>query len=112
MIRMARGWFSDTPVVLAMVAQTEIRRGNLSSALTALLEVERMAETGKFDRTISTHPKILNEALFTNLALVAHQLGRLDVARRNYERLLAVDPGNTQMRSNLDRLGSITSDRR
>lgn len=104
LLRMARGWFSNHPGVLSMCAQIEIRRKDLRQALRDLLEVERMAQTGEYDRLTATMPSVLGVGLSTNLALVAHQLGRRDIAERHYRRLLELDPGNAMARENLARL--------
>ncbi|MBX3119279.1 MAG: glycosyltransferase [Fimbriimonadaceae bacterium] len=94
LIRCARAWFPKSPTVLFLVAQMEIRRKNLTMALQDLLEIERMKETDTYEKFALVEPRVLSEGLYTNLALVAHQLGRRDIAIRNYERLLAVDPNN------------------
>jgi glycosyltransferase involved in cell wall biosynthesis len=104
LLRMARGWFPDHPGVLSMCAQVEIRRKNLRRALEDLLEVERMAGTGDYDRLTATSPVMLGIGLSTNLALVAHQVGRHDLAERHYRRLLELDPGNPLAQQNLARL--------
>lgn len=101
LLRLARGWFPQSPTALSIAAQVEIRRGNLRNALDILLAVERLAESGRYDRRTSVHPKLVQEALYTNLALVAHQLGRADIARRNYDRLLDLDPSNALAKQNL-----------
>lgn len=104
LLRLARGWFFDHPGTRYLCAQVEIRRGDLRRALDDLLEVEQMAETGRYDRLTSSNPSVLQEGLSTNLALVAHQLGRRDLARKHYERLLRLDPGNALARQNLTQL--------
>lgn len=104
LLRLGRGWFPDHPGVRSAVAQVEIRRGDLRAAFEDLREVERMAETGVYDRLTTTHPAILGEALSTNLALVAHQLGKRDLARKHYERLLRFNPNHPIARQNLPRL--------
>lgn len=104
LIRLAGGWFPESPAVLWQVAQVEVRRGNLPSALYALMEIEKMAESGSFDRRTPYHPGILGLALWTNLALVAHQVGRRDVALRNYRRILEVDPNNETAKQNMAKL--------
>ncbi len=101
LVRVARGWFPRSPTLLSVLSQIAIRRGDLHSAYSALVEVEKMAEEGTYDRTTSVQPTVLQEALFTNLALVAHQLGKREVARRNYERLLRIDPENPVANQNL-----------
>lgn len=101
LMRIARGWFGDVPAVLSMIGQTEIRRGDLRAAYAALADLEEMVERGSYNKAIAVNPSMLQEHLFTNLALVAHQLGRKDVARRNYERLLRLDPNNAAARQNL-----------
>lgn len=104
LLRLGRGWFPDHPGVRSICAQIEIRRGELRRALDDLLEVEQMAETGKFDRLTSSHPSVLREGLSTNLALVAHQLGKRDLAKKHYLRLLEFDPNNLLARQNLSEL--------
>lgn len=94
MLKLGRGWFPDHPGVRSLCAQTEIRRGDLRAALQDLLAVEEMSETGVYDRFTSTNPKMLGEALSLNLALVAHQLGREDLALKHYRRLLQLVPGH------------------
>jgi glycosyltransferase involved in cell wall biosynthesis len=101
LLRMCRGWFGDHPGVRFMAAQTEIRRGDLRKAFDDLLDVERMAETGEYDRLTTSNPTFLREGLSQNLALVAHQLGRWDIARKHYERLLALSPENAIAAENL-----------
>ncbi len=101
LLRMARGWFSDHPGVLYMCAQVEIRRKDLRRAFQDLLKVERMAISGDYDRLTTTVPSMLGTGLSTNLALVAHQLGRKDIAARHYRRLLELDPTNAVARENL-----------
>lgn len=103
-LRLARGWFPDEPSVTYVAAKTFIRRGDLRSALDALLDLERMAETGDYSRAGFTHPSMLEEALWQNLALVAHQLGRKDIAARNYARLLARDPNHPVAKRNMQLL--------
>lgn len=101
LILLCKGWFPRSPWALSVAAQTEIRRGNLQGALSTLRDLERLAATGSYDRATTVHPMLLGEALYTNLALVAHQLGRVDLARLNYERLLKLDPQNQLARENL-----------
>lgn len=104
LIRLIRGWFPDSPIAASAAAKIHIRRGELTHALRALLELERMADSGRYDRSIAFHPSLMKEALWTNLALVAQQLGRRDVARRNYLRLLEAHPGHPVAAQNLRRL--------
>jgi Tfp pilus assembly protein PilF len=85
-------------------AQLEVRRGDLQAALRALLDLERMAETGVFDKRASYPAPVLGLALWNNLAIVAHKLGRREVARRNYERVLAAQPNNAAVREALNRM--------
>lgn len=101
LIRLARGWFPESPVALTAAAQAEIRRGNLQGALPILLDIEKLAATGQYGRATTVHPSLLREGLYTNLGLVAHQLGRRDVAARAYKRLLEFDPNNPVARQNL-----------
>ena len=103
-IRLARGWFSSEPAATYAAAKTLIRRKDLRNALDALLDLERMSETGQYIRTGFAHPAMLQEALWQNLALVAHQLGRTNIAVRNYERLLRHDPNHPVARQNLSLL--------
>lgn len=105
-IRLARGWFALHPTVLSLVAQTEIRRGNLVGAYAALRDVEQLAESGAYDRTTSTNPILLGEGLYLNLGIVAHQLGKLDVAKRSYRKLLQIHPDHPVAEQNLRLLGS------
>lgn len=107
-LRLGRGWFSDHPGVRSICAQTEIRRGNLRAALDDLLAVEQMSETGQYDRLTDTNPKLLGEALSLNLALVAHQLGREQLARKHYHRLLKLVPGHPVATQNLPLLSKST----
>ena len=100
-LRLARGWCSNDPAVTYAAAKTFIRRKDLRSAFDALADLEEMARTGVYQRSGFNHPSMLQEALWQNLALVAHQLGRKEVARRNYERLLKHDPNHQLARQNL-----------
>lgn len=104
-ILLAHRWFSRHPTTLSLVAQTEIRRGNLVEAYDALREVEKMAESGTFDRTTSTNPLLLGEGLYHNLGVIAHQLGKLDVAERCYVKLLRIRPDHPIAEHNLRLLG-------
>jgi hypothetical protein len=101
--RLARGWFFEDPPATWAVAQIEMRRGDLRAAYDALADLERMSERGH--RGIGNfNPTILREGLWTNLGIVAHQLGRRDVARRNYERLLQIDPNHPVASVNIRQL--------
>ena len=100
-LRLARGWCSDDPSATYAAAKTFIRRKDLRSALDSLLDLERMATTGDYRRSGYNHPSMMQEALWQNLALVAHQLGRKDIAARNYEKLLRFDPENQVARQNM-----------
>ncbi|HJP83339.1 MAG TPA: glycosyltransferase family 2 protein [Fimbriimonadaceae bacterium] len=100
-IRLTRGWFADEPAATYAAAKTLIRRKELRNALDALLDLERMSETGQYIRTGFAHPAMLQEALWQNLALVAHQLGRANIAARNYERLLRQNPDHPVAKQNL-----------
>lgn len=100
-LRLARGWCSNDPAVTYAAAKTFIRRKDLRSALDALLDLEYMSTTGDYQRSGFNHPSMLQEALWQNLALVAHQLGKKDIAARNYERLLKFDPNHPVARQNL-----------
>ncbi len=104
LMRCARAWFPKSPTILFLVAQIEIRRKNLSMALRDLMEIERMKENDSYEKFALIEPRILNEGLYTNLALVAHQHGRKDVALRNYQRLLSVDPNNEMALNNIRHL--------
>ncbi|MCC7228765.1 MAG: glycosyltransferase [Fimbriimonadaceae bacterium] len=100
-LRLARGWCHRDPAVTYAAAKTFIRRKDLRSALDALLDLEHMSQTGDYQRSGFNHPSMLEEALWHNLALVAHQLGRKEVAARNYERLLRQNPNNAVARQNM-----------
>jgi glycosyltransferase involved in cell wall biosynthesis len=100
-LRIARGWCHDDPSATYAAAKTFIRRKDLRSAFDALLDLERMSTTGQYRRSGYSHPSVLQESLWQNLALVAHQLGKKEVAARNYEKLLRFDPENAVARQNL-----------
>jgi hypothetical protein len=101
LIRCLRGWFPNSPPVAWFIAHVEIRRGDLAAALRYLVDLEKMVESGVYDSRTTCPAAILGIGLWTNLAIVAHQLGRKDVARRNYRRILAVDPANAVARKNI-----------
>ncbi len=103
-LRIARGWCAMDPAVTYAAAKTMIRRKDLRGAFDALRDLETMAETGEYLRSGYNHPSMLQEALWQNLALVAHQLGRKDVAARNYQRLLRFDPNSELAKENLSML--------
>lgn len=100
-LMLARGWCANDPAVTYAAAKTYIRRKDLRSALDALLDLEYMSTSGDYQRSGFNHPSMLQEALWQNLALVAHQLGRKDIAARNYERLLKFDPNHPVARQNM-----------
>jgi hypothetical protein len=101
LLRLGRAWFPDNPAVLWSVAQFEVARGDLSAAFASLQDIEALVDGGRYDKRTPHFAMVTGIGLYTNLALVAHQLGRKDVARRNYERLLVADPGNGVARKNL-----------
>jgi glycosyltransferase involved in cell wall biosynthesis len=103
-LRLARGWFHDDPAVTYAAAKTFVRRNDLRSALDAFLDLERMSESGEYARSGFHHPSMLEEALWQNLAIVAHQLGKKDIAARNYERLLRRDPNDQVALKNMGML--------
>ena len=98
LIRYARGWLSDRPLILWTLAELEIKRGSLLNAFHILRELEALSRQGTSRATVFPEQR---EALWTNLALVAHQLGRKEIARINYERLLSLDPNHPVATQNL-----------
>ncbi len=101
LLRLARGWCSRLPGTTWMVAQLELKRGRLREALEALLDLEQMFVTDDYDRVGAFQRGTIEQATWLNLALVSHQLGRKEIARRNYQRVLARDPNHGQARQNL-----------
>ena len=104
LLRLGRAWFPDNPSVLWHVSQLEIRRGNMQAALRCLCDLEALAVSGRYDQRTPHYETMVGKGLYTNLALVAHQLGRSDIARRNYERLLEIEPDNAVARQNIQLL--------
>lgn len=100
-LRVCRGWFHDHPSLRFLCATIEIKRQNIRAALYDLLDIETLVETQKFDRQFGVQELVIGEGLWTNLGIVAHQLGRVDVAKRNYERLLKMNPNHPVAKQNL-----------
>jgi len=67
---------------------------NWKGAYEALITLERMATLQEYDRFVSFHPMIFGEALWHNLSQVAHLGGDLATARRNYQKLLSLNPSH------------------
>ncbi|MGH7178242.1 MAG: glycosyltransferase [Tepidisphaeraceae bacterium] len=97
-------WHPDSPPALWALSVFEERRGNVQNEFDALLRVEQLMITGRHNRHVSFPPWIFGEPLFSRLAVTAHRLGRLDVARRNYQRLLELNPQHPLAVGNLAHL--------
>ena len=80
-------WFPDYPSVLWAIGAAETRRGDLPAALNAYLRLEELAQSGRYERTMSFDPAILGPHLWNALGYVAQQLGRYDVVERCARRL-------------------------
>ncbi len=66
----------------------------------------------RYQRALLVIPQ--SAALHNNLALTYEQLGRMEEAEKEYRTALRLDPGNTQITSNLERFekaksGSLTN---
>jgi glycosyltransferase involved in cell wall biosynthesis len=91
LMRLGQGWFPDHPGVRFLIAQVLVRRNDLRGALAHLLAVERMAETGEYDRLTSTNPVMLGAGLSRNLAWIAQQLGMTPLAQKHAARLARLE---------------------
>jgi len=101
LLRLARGWCARLPGTTWAAAQLYLRRKQLREAMDCLLDLEDMLVRDDYWRVGAFRRGMLERATWQNLALVAHQLGRREVAKRNYERWLKLDPLNQQARTNL-----------
>ncbi len=104
LIRLTRGWCSRLPGATWSAAQIQLRRGRLREAMDCLLDLEHMFLTNDYQRFGGFQRGTIERATWQNLALVAHQLGRLEIAKRNYQRWLQLEPLNEQARQNLNLL--------
>lgn len=89
MIERAWAWFPDYPSVVWAIALGEMKRGNLEGALRAFLTLERLAETGKYERSIAFDATILGSGLWNALGFLGQQMGRRDLVERAVKRLQA-----------------------
>lgn len=82
-------WFGSYPGVLWAVGIAQTRRHDWREALKALLKLEELAETGRYDRSLSFDPSILGPHLWNALGYAAQQAGRFDICERCARRLQA-----------------------
>jgi hypothetical protein len=104
LIRYALRWHHRSVVALWGVATTEMRRGSGFHAYQALLELEAMGETGDYDRLAGSPEVFIKDGAWLHLATVAEALGKRDVARRNWQRILDKDPANPVAKERLREL--------
>lgn len=82
-------WFPNYPGVLWAIGQVETRRGNAEQALKAFQALQKLSETGNYERTIGFDPQILNIHLWNALGYTASRLGRIDIMELCARRLEA-----------------------
>lgn len=87
-------WFPRDPIAIWSVAAAERRRGNPEGEMRALLRLEEMGETNEYDRFLSFDPGLIGPKCWANLALVAFEIEEDDIARRNFEKMIRVDPSD------------------
>lgn len=75
-------WFGNYPGVLWATGLAEVKRGNLQGALKAYLRLEKLSETGAYERSLAFPAAILGAHLWNALGYVAQQLGRMDIVER------------------------------
>lgn len=85
--RTASRWFSEAPVVVFFAARLMVARKEFARAFDLLLNLEQMASSGRYDRTIPVPKEMLGPPLWNMLGYVATQVGREDVADRCRRRL-------------------------
>ncbi len=79
-IERSRQWFDSYPGVLWAIGIAETRRGSLDKALEAFLAIQKLSETGIFERSMPFDPNILGPHLWNALGFTANQIGRRDIA--------------------------------
>ncbi|HZH98267.1 MAG TPA: glycosyltransferase [Fimbriimonadaceae bacterium] len=84
----------ENPITMWGIAGLEIRRNNLWHAYHALLQLEEMGQTGIYDRSAGSPEVFTKDGAWHNLALVSFHLGKEAVAKRNYDRLIAMNPNH------------------
>lgn len=94
MIRQVVRWYYRNPTPMWSVARTEIRRSNGFHAYQILLELQEMGDTGDYDRRAGVPQVLVKDGCWHHLGVVSEAIGKLDVARQSYARLLAVDPNH------------------
>jgi glycosyltransferase involved in cell wall biosynthesis len=87
LIRKALEWFPENPVILFYAAVLERKRGDFDRALVIFLKLEKMADSGEYDRAMSIPLEFLGERLWKSLGFIATKLGRDDIVRRCQRRL-------------------------
>lgn len=98
-------WFARFPNVMWAKSLVDLRRNNKWHAFQALLQLEHLSLTGEYSRWGHVDPAFLTFGLWQNLAQAAHQIGKIEVAKRNYLKLLEVNPGNRRIIEMLESLG-------
>jgi glycosyltransferase involved in cell wall biosynthesis len=89
LIKKTLEWYPTNPVHLFYIAVLERKRGNLERALQVFLKVEKLAESGDYDRGMSIPLEFLGERLWKGMGYVATKLGREDIVRRCQMKLAA-----------------------
>jgi glycosyltransferase involved in cell wall biosynthesis len=80
-------WFDSSPPMLWTIVRAEKRRGNLVGVYRALLRLEELSESDRYEREYVFDGRLLREGLWEYLSTVADSLGNHDVAERNRARL-------------------------
>lgn len=104
-IRYLLRWHFNNVVALWGVATSELRRRNLMQSYHALRELEEMGETGDYDRLAPAPLVFVTVGAWEYLGNVALKLGKRDVAKRNFQRLLKAHPEHQGAAAALKELG-------
>ncbi len=101
LVRYGWRWFNRLPYVVWAIANLESRRRRPLEEFNALQVLEQMADTGDYARFAGFPGGILGEPMRVRLAQAAERLGQPDIAKRNWEKVLAANPQNEAAKARL-----------
>ncbi|MBS1706114.1 MAG: glycosyltransferase [Armatimonadetes bacterium] len=86
-LRYASQHFSDLPMMVWAIAETESRRENHREALEAYLTVDRLGESGRYDATYGVNRQIFGPICWQRIVELSELIGRKDIVLTFADRL-------------------------
>lgn len=82
-------WFPDSPPLRWAAAKVEAQRRNWNACLSHLIAIEKMSNTGNFNRWLGFDPDIFGALLWPRMMKVAETLKREDIVSKCKDKMTA-----------------------